>query len=236
MNKLPLLALCGLLNDERLWHAQAQALGRDHPFTIVPSVDHDNVAALAREALARAPAPRFALAGFSLGGYVALEIMRQAPARVAGLALVDTGAREDTPEQIEFRQRAIAAAQPSSVSGELFAAFLPRVVHPDHLGDLELVALLRSMGEAVGVPAFVRQQTAAMNRPDSRGDLAAIACPTLVACGREDQITPPALSEEMASRIPGARLVVVPGSGHMLPLEQPAALSRAMREWLTTLD
>jgi pimeloyl-ACP methyl ester carboxylesterase len=231
MRDLPVLALTGLLNDERLWQHQARELGHGHPFTVVASTAGDSVAALAELALAQAPAGRFALAGFSLGGYVALQIVRQAPERVAALALVDTSARPDTAEAIVWRQGTIAAVRKGS-GEDVMAAFLPRVVHPSRVGDAPLGALLRSMGEAVGSEAFVRQLQAAMTRPDSVPLLRTIRCPTMVVCGREDQITPLPLSEEMAAQIEGARLVVVEQCGHVSPLEQPEAVTAALREWL----
>ena len=227
---LPVLAITGLLNDERLWQHQARALAPRHPFTIVSSALRESLADTARMALACAPADRFALAGFSLGGYVALEILRQAPERVAALALIDTGARADTPEAIAWRKGSIAAM--NDRSDEVLAAFLPRVVHPLHAQDRSLVELLRSMGDAVGKAGFARQQQAAMTRTDSRSLLRTIHCPTLIVCGREDQITPLALSEEMADLVDGAKLVVIEQCGHMSPLEQPDAVTKALREWL----
>ena len=235
MTRLPVLALTGLLNDERLWQSQALAFADDHPFTVVPSISHDSVAGLAAVALARAPTDRFALAGFSLGGYVALEVMRQAPERVAALALIDTGSKPDTPQAIEWRKSAIAAARNPSGPGDVFASFLPRVVHPAHINDARLVELLRSMGEAVGIEGFIRQQTAAMNRPDSRPTLRSINCPAVVICGREDQVTPLELSEEMVAGIADARLVVVEDCGHMSPLEQPTEVTNALRRWLSSI-
>jgi pimeloyl-ACP methyl ester carboxylesterase len=229
---LPILALTGLFNDERLWKNQVDALAGEHAFTVVPSVSSDSVAGLAKAALARAPAGRFVLAGFSLGGYVAFEVMRQAPERVAALVLTDTGARADTPEATEKRKAAIAAAKDPQGSNDVVASFLPRILHPDHLADTKIVGLLRSMGEAVGIDGFVRQQTAAMNRPDSRPGLSAITCPTLIICGRQDQTTPLELSEEMAAAIQGAKLVVIEHSGHRAPLEQPAAVTEALRNFL----
>lgn len=234
MNKLPILALSGLLNDERLWQNQALAFAGDHPFTSVSLVSHDSVAALAAQALANAPAGRFALAGFSLGGYVALEIMRQAPERVAALALVSTGSRADTAESTKWRHYAIAAARNPAGTGEAFAAFLPLILHPAHLNNAAIITLLDSMSEAVGLDGFVRQQTAAMNRPDSRPMLGSITCPTVVICGRDDKTTPLELSEEITAAIPNARLVIIENCGHMAPLEQAHAVTEALREWLAS--
>lgn len=231
MTPLPVLALTGLLNDQRVWQHQARELGDRHPFTIVPSTSCDSIVALAQAALAQAPAGRFALAGFSLGGYVALELLRCAPERVAALALVDTSARADTPESIAWRKGAIAAMR-EGLSGDVLASFLPRVLHPSRVHDAALVELFRSMSEVVGTDGFVRQQHAAMGRPDSRSLLPSIRCPTIVICGREDQITPLALSEEMATLIDGAKLVVIEECGHASPLERPKDVTVALRDWL----
>lgn len=233
---LPLLCIPGLMNDARVWKNQRDAFAADRDVRIADSATHDTIAALATQALANAPGERFALAGFSLGGYVALEMIRQAPDRVAALALVDTGPRPDTPDATAMRLRMIAAvdAGPANFDAVL-AGYLPRLVHPSRVDDAALIESLASMARAVGIAGFVRQQNAAMTRRDSRPSLRDIHCPTLVFCSREDQITPLALSEEMAALIPGARLVVAETCGHMAPFEQPAALNDAMAGWLESV-
>jgi pimeloyl-ACP methyl ester carboxylesterase len=233
MARIPVLALPGVLCDERLWRGAATALADVADFTIVTTTTHDSVIALAAAAVARMSVGRFALAGFSLGGYVALEIMRAAPDRVTALALVDTGARSDPPQSSEWRRRAIAYARHSRVDRDaVYAEFLGRLVHPSRRDDEALTTLLRAMADATGTDAFVRQQTAAMHRPDSLPTLATIACPTLVVCGEADQVTPPEWSEEMAAGIAGSELVKIDGAGHMAPLEKPGALHAALRAWL----
>ena len=233
MTPLPLLAIPGLMNDERVWKHQHAVLALDREVRIADITAYGSVREMASAALASAPGPRFALAGFSLGGYVALEMLRQAPDRIAALALVDTGGREDTPESTELRKRMIAAvgAEPANF-GAVATAFLPRAIHPSRAHDDALIDLFTDMARAVGVEAFVRQQQAAMLRVDSRPTLPDIRCPVLVVCGREDQTTPLALSEELAAMIPGARLVVIEACGHMAPLERPDMVTQAMVEWL----
>ena len=230
MNPLPLLALPGLLCDERLWQHQAADLLADHPVTSFALTSHDSMAALAAAALAKAPAGRFALAGLSMGGYLALEIMRQAPGRVAALALLDTSARPDSPEQTAMRRAAIA--QSSSDFDAVMRAFLPRLVHPARLDDASLVATIAAMAKAVGRDGYVRQQEAIIGRVDSRPTLARIRCPTLVICGREDALTPLELSEEIAAGIAGSRLVVIEECGHMTAMERPREVTAALRTWL----
>jgi surfactin synthase thioesterase subunit len=169
-----------------------------------------------------------------MGGYVALEIMRQAPERVAALALVGTSARPDAPATSEARRAAIAKSETAfdAVVQELVEKMLP----PSRHGDGPLVDSVKAMAQAVGRAGFVRQQTAIIGRPDSRPLLAQIRCPTLVLCGREDRVLPLEMSEEMAAAIPGATLVVLDGTGHLSPLEQPERVTEALREWLTRVD
>ena len=229
---LPLLALPGLLLDERLWQRQAAALAPRHAVTSFALTPHATIGELAEAALARAPAGRFALAGLSMGGYVALEIVRRAPERVAALALLDTSARPDTAEQTQARRAAITASA-SDFEG-VVRALLPRLVHPSRVGDPALEAPLLAMAREIGRAGFVRQQEAIIGRIDSRPSLARIACPTLVLCGREDAILPLEVSEEMHAGIAGSRLVVVETCGHLSAMEQPDAVSAALREWLAS--
>ncbi len=185
---------------------------------------------MARAVLDAAP-ERFALAGLSMGGYVALEIMRVAPARVTRLALLDTSARPDTPEQTEARRELIELSQKGRFD-EVPGRLLPNVVHPDRLDDERLSSVVFDMAHTVGPEAFVRQEEAIIGRPDSREDLPAIACPTLVLCGCEDALTPVYLHEEMASLILNSRVRVVEECGHLSTLERPEEATAALREWL----
>lgn len=225
-----LVLLPGLLNDHRLWAHQRVALADLAAITVPDLTRDDSIAALADRVLSEAP-PRFALAGLSMGGYVAMEIMRRAPERVERLALVDTTARPDTPEQTQRRRDALAVAQAGGFD-KIMPTMLPVLVHPDNLGRDEVAGVAKDMARAVGREAFARQQNAIMNRPDSRPGLPAIACPTLVLVGREDGATPVDRAEEMAGLIPGARLVVIEQCGHLSALEQPEAVSAALRAWL----
>lgn len=233
----PLLLLPGLMNDERVWQPICHVVGGR---ILVNANTHfvDSISALADAAIASMPAGRFALAGFSLGGYVALEVCRQASDRIAGIALIDTGARPDTPESMQNRQRMIDSLKIGSASfdqvGRMFAT---RILHPKHASDPKLLELLSDMARVVGTDGFLRQQIAAMNRNDMREVLGKMRCPGLVLCGREDQITPPMLSEEMAALLEGeVDLVLVPESGHMSTLEQPAAVAEALERWIGTVD
>ncbi|WP_338092733.1 alpha/beta fold hydrolase [Allostella humosa] len=190
----------------------------------------DSVADMAARVLEWAP-PRFALAGLSMGGYVAQEIMRQAPERVTRLALLDTSAREDSDEQRRRRGGLIALARQGRFKG-VTPRLLPLLVHPDRLEDAELVGLVMGMAERVGRDAFLRQQTAILGRPDGIADLSRIDCPALILCGRQDALTAPALHEEMAFHMRGATLVQIDDCGHLSSLERPEAVVAAMRAWL----
>jgi len=227
---LPVVLIPGLTCTPRLYAEQIPHLWQFGPVTVADHRRDDSMAAIARRILATAP-PRFALAGLSMGGYIAFEIMRHAPQRVEKLALLDTGARGDTPEQTERRKTVIALANSGNYAQIPDIAF-PVYVHRNRHGDEALKRIVRTMAEETGVEAFLRQQQAIMGRPDSRPGLAAIACPTLVLVGEGDEATPPELAREIASGIAGARLVVIPDSGHLSTLERPEAVTAALVEWM----
>jgi pimeloyl-ACP methyl ester carboxylesterase len=227
---LPTLLLPGLSVTSRLYEAQIPALWQLGPVMIADHRRDDSIAAIARRVLNDAP-PHFSLVGLSMGGYVAFELLRQAPQRIARLVLLDTSARPDTAVQSARRQEMIELARTGRY-GEIAELSYPLLVHPDRLDDQTLRELLRSMAQDTGADAYIRQQTAIMHRCDSRPDLAAIDCPTLVLVGEADQLTPPALAQEIAAGISGAQLAVVPGSGHLLTLEQPQRVTAALVAWL----
>lgn len=226
-----LVLVPGLLCTKALWAPQMAALGDVANMTVADHTRDDSMEAIARSILADAP-ERFALAGLSMGGYIACEIVRQAPHRVTRLALLDTGARADAPERREQRLSLIALAEREGTM-KAQEALLPVLIHKARLTDKALVDTVLQMGVDTGTGAFKRQQTALMQRSDNRPLLLRIKCPTLVIVGREDALTPPALAEEIAAGIPGARLEMIPDCGHLSTLERPDAVNRAMRAWLT---
>jgi len=227
---LPIVLVPGLNCSARLYAEQIPALWRLGPVLVADHTRDDSIAAIAQRILTAAP-PRFALAGLSMGGYVALEIMRQAPHRVAKLALLDTSARPETPEQTAGRLPRIALAK-SGRFAEVPDGQFPLLVHRNRHGDEALKSLVRAMAEETGAEAFLREMHAIMGRADSRPGLSAIACPTLVLVGEGDELTPPVLSQEIATGIPGARLVIVPDCGHLSTLERPQAVTQALCEWM----
>lgn len=227
----PILLLPGLLCDGRLWRDQVAALeALGHPCVVADLTRDDTMPALAARAVAGMQAPRFAVCGLSMGGYVALEVMRQASGRVTRLALFDTSARPDTDDAARRRRGLIGLARTGQFRG-VTPRLLPQLIHPRNL-EGPLAGEVTAMAERVGRDAFVQQQRAILGRVDSRPDLPRIAVPTLVAVGAEDVLTPPALAEEMAAAIRGARLERIPDCGHLPPIEDPVATSRLLIEWL----
>jgi pimeloyl-ACP methyl ester carboxylesterase len=229
-NTMPILLVPGLAESPRIYAPVAPALWRLGPVTVANHIRDDNIGAIARRILAEAP-PRFALAGHSMGGYIAFEILRQAPQRVAKLALINTQARPDTPEATARRRGQIARVQAGdyrAVLDELFAGF----VHPSRREETSLHKLVHDMGDDIGPEAFVRQQTAIIGRADSRPSLAWIKCPTLVLSGDQDNTIPNSLSVEMADGIHHAKLIILPSCGHLPQVEQPQATADALVEWL----
>jgi pimeloyl-ACP methyl ester carboxylesterase len=226
-----LVLVPGLLCDASLWRAQAAALADLAECWIADHTRSDTMAGVATDVLRDAPFQKFALAGLSMGGYVALEMLRQARHRVLRLALLDTSARPDLPEQLHKRRDFISLAERGRFLG-VTDALLPMLVHPSRLADSELVASVKQMAKNIGKEAFIRQERAIMSRADSRPHLASIRCPALVLCGRQDALTPPDRHEELAAGIPGAKLEIIEDCGHLSTLERPAEVSAALRRWL----
>jgi pimeloyl-ACP methyl ester carboxylesterase len=220
----------GLLATPRLYAEQIPALWAFGPVTVADHTRDATVAAIARRILSSAP-QRFVLIGLSMGGYISLEIMRQAPERVAQLALLDTSARPDTPEQSARRRELVALARAGQM-GDIADTLYPSLVAPQRADDVGLRHIVRVMAEEVGAEAFARQQSAIIGRPDSRPNLSSIRCPTLVLVGEHDALTPPDRAQEMAAAIAGSRLAVIPGSGHLSTLERPNEVSAALVELL----
>ncbi len=227
----PIVLIPGLLLSPPLYAAQLPALWRFGPVTVAAHYRDDSMAAIAQRILASAP-PRFALVGLSMGGYISFEIMRQAPQRVARLALLDTMALPDTPEVSSARRTQMALAEAGRLE-QVVDNLWPRLVHPGRQGDRALRALIDAMAADVGSQGFLRQQRANIARPDSRPTLASIRCPTLVLVGEQDALTPPERAAEIASGIAGARLVRIADCGHLSTLERPHEVTQALHGWLS---
>jgi len=227
---LPVVLIPGLLASARMYAAQVPQLWCAGPVMIADHTRDDSMSGIARRILSAAPA-RFALAGLSMGGYIAFEVLRQAPQRIAKVALLDTSARADAPEQTAMRRAQMTLASQGRLA-EVVEQQFPRLVQRARRADVELRQLFDLMAQEVGAAGFIRQQTAILGRADSRATLGSIRCPTLVLVGEGDELTPPELAAEIAAGIPGARLTTVPQCGHMSTLEQPDEVTRALLEWL----
>lgn len=227
-----LVLVPGLLCDALLWKAQVEALSGKIKCWVADHTRSDTMHGVAADVLRDAPFERFALAGLSMGGYVALEVMRQAAPRVDRLALLDTSARADTSEQLRKREGLIALAERGRFVG-VTHALLPLYIHRNRLGDQKLVDTVKEMSRNIGHDAFIRQERAIMSRTDSLPLLPTIACPTLVLCGRQDAVAPLGRHEEMAGGIPGATMRVIEECGHLSTLEKPAEVSDALKGWLS---
>lgn len=233
-DKTPLALLPGLLCDTALWQPQVEALSDIADPWVADFTTQDSIADMAASVLAAMP-DRFAVAGLSMGGYVALEIMRTAPERVCRLALLDTRPQPDDAATLARRRGLIELAQKGQFKG-VTPRLLPLFLHESRLDDAALTGTVRAMAEHVGRDAFIRQQQAIMGRRDQTATLVTIHVPTLVLCGRDDVLTPLEDHKFMAAGIAGARLVVIEDCGHLATIERPAETAAALRQWLIGED
>lgn len=232
-----LILLPGLACDATLWDGIAPALAMRHRVTIAHThFEYDSIDAMAEALLgplAAGPGP-FVLIGSSMGGMIALEAARRAPAHLAAIALLGSTARPDTPELLELRRQACELFAAGRVE-EVLRANVPFAFHPDRARDAALVERYLAMIRRAGADALIRQNRAVMARRDLRPHLPQIACPALVACGEADLLTPPDHSRETAALLPHSRLEIVPCCGHLMTLEEPAQVLELLQDWLGTL-
>ena len=225
----PVVLVPGLLCSSEIFAAQIPRLWPLGPVSIASTLEGERIEDAAQSILSNAP-PRFALAGISMGGYLSLEIMRQAPSRVVKLALIDTSARADTTAQTRARMQSLADARTHFMGVALLS--LASLLHPRRRGDPDIIDILQRMARTVGLEGYERQLGIAISRPDSRPFLSAIDIPTLVLVRDGDPLTPVAHSQEIASAIRLATLKVLPDCGHLAPIEQPEYVADALAEWL----
>ncbi len=230
MSDLPRLILVpGLICDDEVWaHAQTN-LADVADCRIVPADEADTIQGLARAVLDTAP-DSFAIAGFSMGGYVALEVLRQAPERVIRIALLDVSSRSDTPEKSTGRATAIADCEEGRFD-DLLDRFVPLLLHPERMAE-PLAKRVRAMGHRVGPALFARRHRAMLTRTDGRDLLADCDIPVRAICGRSDALTSVEEHQEIADLAPRGRLSIVEDCGHMPPLERPQAATALLRDWL----
>ncbi len=230
--KETLLLLPGMMCDRRLFAPQIKALEDDFDI-FVPDLTATSIEQMARDALNSTGAPQFNLAGLSMGGIVAMKICDLAPQRVQRLALLDTNHHADLPERFDIRNRQIADVRQGKLRDviieEMKLAYLARA----NQGNQALLDLLVDMAMDVGADAFVAQSIALRDRPDQTGTLKNRIGATLILCGEEDRLCPPARHQEMASLIGGAVLKILPGAGHISTLEKPQQVTDALRAWLS---
>ena len=228
-----LVLLPGLAGDRVMWRAQLQALSERDPVVADVHMRHATIPDMAAALLAETQGP-LVLCGASMGGMVAMEAARQAPARVAGLALIGTTARPESAEMRDVRENAIRLFE----QGRLREVIEPNVhfaFHPDHAADPAIAADYLEFVLRAGPQQLVRQNRAVIARPDARAHLPRLRCPVLVMHGEADELVPPDNARETAALMPHAQLVIVERCGHMLTMERPAAVSAALRDWLAAI-
>lgn len=226
-----LILIPGLAGDATMWQSQLTVLpGHLKPVVTDVHTRHDSVSAMAA-ALLREHAGELLLCGTSMGGMIAMEAARQAPARLRGLALLGTNARPETTAMHSLREAAVALFEQGRVE-EVIAPNVSMAFHPSNAADATLVQSYLDFVLRAGADQLIRQNRAVMSRPDARVHLAQLTCPTLVMCGDSDQLTPPECSREIAGLVPGAELVMVADCGHLLTMERPDAVNAALLAWL----
>lgn len=237
MAQPPLLLIPGLLCDAALWQHQIEQLANDATIVVADTLQDSSIPDMAKRAIdtmdQRFPESTFAVAGLSMGGYIALAMWQQAAERINRLALLDTRAGKESAESQRKRERLMKMVQFHQRFVGMTDDQLPLYIHPDRVADTALVDLLRQMTQRVGKTAYLRQQQAIIDRPSSLDMLSRISVPTLIICGEADAITPVSCSEEMAAQIPGAALHIIPDCGHLSSLEKPETVTALLREWLS---
>ncbi len=229
-----LILLPGLASNAVMWQHQIAVLPRDlKPHVSDVHARFDTIADMA-QALLQEHGGDLILCGASMGGILAMEVVRQAPKRIKAMALLGTNARPETPEMAKLREAAIEFFKQGRVK-EVLTVNLPMAFHPSRAGDAALTQTYLDFVLAAGSEQLIRQNRAIMSRPDARLHLPNVTCPTLVLCGDADRLTPPECSREIVALIPGAELVMIDQCGHMLTMERPDAVNAALLGWLERL-
>jgi pimeloyl-ACP methyl ester carboxylesterase len=229
---MSMLLIPGFMLDADLWRDVTPGLGEFGPFVHADLFEDGTIKDMASRVLAQAP-ETFILVGFSMGGYVAREIVRQAPERVKALVLIATSARGDT--EVQRQRKEAVAHKPDSVSFKgLSTTAVASSLHPDNAGRHDLIARIQAMGQRLGSDVFRRQSL--LERVDERHLLADISCPCLILAGEQDKLRSRTEAEELHEGINGSSLQVIEKTGHMIPLEAPDELVTVMRQWLDGLE
>ncbi len=227
----PLVLLPGMMCDARVFAPQIAGLSSGRTVIVAAISEADNIQMLAAQVLADAPR-RFALAGLSMGGIVAMEILRQAPDRVARTALMDTNHRSETPDRQALRGPQVERVFRGELRRILIDEMKPLYLAPENRDNESILGCALDMAVDLGPAVFARQSEALRTRPDQSETLRATSAPALVLCGAHDTLCPVERHREMAALLPDARLEIVAGAGHLSTLERPAETTEALRSWL----
>ena len=228
----PLVLIPGMMCDARLFAPQIAEFSADRPVMIIPPVGANTICDLARHLLDIAP-PAFALAGLSMGGILAMEVIRQAPARVTRLGLMDTNPFADAPEKAPIRTAQISKVAAGGLREVMREEMIPHYLAHSSCHE-PLIDLCLDMAEALGSKVFIDQSEALKTRPDQYATLKSITVPTLILCGEEDRLCPVARHKQMHDAIAGSRLEIIAGAGHLPTIEQAGPTNKVLREWLKT--
>ena len=228
-----LVLVPGLGSDDAVWRRTIAALGGDVRCLVGDTLSDDTLPGMARRILGQAP-QSFALAGVSMGGMVALELMRMAPERVTRLALVDTNARPDTFAKKAYRRLANLVVGMSGDFRRSAERSLGSLVHPSASQDVR--AELVEMSVRVGARTYIRQNHAVSARGDLREVLPRVAVPTAVIVGQDDRMTPVGLSREIHALVPGSTLHLIPDCGHLPPIETPEIVAVLIKQLFERRD
>jgi len=226
----PVVLLPGMMCDSRLFASQITAFSPERPVMVMPLTGGRTMAELAKRVLEHSP-PRFALAGLSMGGIVAMEVIRQAPGRITRLALMDTNPLADPPELAPVRESQVRRVKNGGLRAVMRDEMKPRYL-ADGPDCQSILDLCMEMAETLGPSAFVDQSRAIQTRTDQCETLQSVSAPTLVLCGEQERLCPVSRHELMHELISGSRLIVIPDAGHLPTLEQPERTSEALQEWL----
>lgn len=226
----PLVLVPGMMCDHRVFEPQIRALGQERAVTVVPVASGERIEEIAQFLLDQLP-ERFALAGLSMGGIVAMELLKRVPKRITRLCLMASSPLPEPPAQAAAREPLIVGARAGRLDEVMGEAMRPEFLAPGPQ-RIEVMATVRGMARDLGADVFIRQSRALQRRPDQQSTLRKCRVPTLILCGAHDTLTPVRRHEFMAGLIPDARLQVLPDAGHLPTLETPEAVTQAFRDWL----
>lgn len=232
MTREILLFLPGMMCDARLFAPQSEAFEPVYDVRVAELSGAASITQLASHILQDLPQGTVNLAGLSMGGIVAMEMVRLAPQRIARLALLDTNHLADPPERRQIRDTQIAAVRGGALRQVIVEEMKPNYLAARHRDNRELLALLIDMAMGLGSDVFVEQSLALRDRPDQTGTLKAVSAPTLILHGAEDMLCTPQRHRDMAALVENARLMPISDAGHITTLENPVAVNAALTGWL----